>query len=211
MNEPDIGALLAAFRAGSSPAGDALLRRFEPWLRLLARTQLESRFRAKFDPSDIVQQTLLEAVRAFPGFRGTQEPEFAAWLRSILGHVLAHEIRRHQGTQKRDLNREVSFDQELTDASQRLGDLLPADATSPSQAAARGDRERQLARVLERLPEDYRTVLVLRHLEGLSHDEIATRLGRKSGAVRMLWVRALARLRQELPSADGTDVNGTRP
>lgn len=206
MNPPDVAQLLSDLRAGAPDAADALLRRFEPWLRLLARTQLESRFQAKFDPSDIVQQTLLEAVKALPRFRGTTEPEFAAWLRQILGHVLAHEIRRYQGTRKRDLNREVSLDQELTGVSQRLGDLLPADATSPTQAAARGDRERRLARILERLPEDYRTVLVLRHLEGLSHDDIARRLDRNPGAVRMLWVRALARLRQEVERDGGTDA-----
>lgn len=205
MNTPEVEAQLAAFRRGDPAAGDALLRRFEPWLRLLARTQVESRFHAKFDPSDIVQQTLLEAVRAFPTFRGDHEAEFAAWLRQILGHVLAHEIRRYQGTQKRDLNREVSLDQELTGVSQRLGDLLPADATSPTQAAARGERERQLARVLERLPADYRTILVLRHLEGFSHEDIARRLDRNPGAVRMLWVRALARLRQEVERDGGLD------
>jgi RNA polymerase sigma-70 factor (ECF subfamily) len=55
-----------------------------------------------------------------------------------------------------------------------------------------------LAEVLDRLPDDYRTVIVLRNLEGLSHEEVAARLGRNVGAVRMLWVRALARLRREL-------------
>jgi RNA polymerase sigma-70 factor (ECF subfamily) len=59
------------------------------------------------------------------------------------------------------------------------------------------DRQVQLARLLERLPPDYRDILVLRHLEGLSHDAIAQRMNRKPGAVRMLWVRALARLQEE--------------
>jgi len=56
----------------------------------------------------------------------------------------------------------------------------------------------RLADVLARLPEDYREVIVLRNLEGLSHEEAARRMGRGVGAVRMLWVRALARLRREL-------------
>ena len=54
---------------------------------------------------------------------------------------------------------------------------------------------------MARLPADYAEVILLRNIEGLSHDEIALRMGRGSGAVRMLWVRALARLRQELDEA----------
>jgi RNA polymerase sigma-70 factor (ECF subfamily) len=176
------------------------LRHFEPWLRLLARVQVESRFRARFDPSDVVQQTMIEAVRALPQFRGASEEEFAAWLRQILAHVLAHEIRRHDGALKRQLRREVPLDRELTHTSRRLGDLLPAGGASPSQALVQQERQLLLAQALQRLPEDYREVIILRNLEGLSHEEVAKRLDRNPGAVRMLWVRALARLRQEVES-----------
>lgn len=97
----------------------------------------------------------------------------------------------------RDIDREVSFDQQLSQSSQRLGDMLAATGTSPSQKVAQREQELLLAGLLDRLPEDYRNVLILRHLEGLSHDDVARRMGRQPGAVRMLWVRALARLRAE--------------
>lgn len=205
MTSEPVDEWIAAARGGSMSAADALCRRFEPWLLLLARTQVESRFEAKFDPADLVQQAWVQAVRDLPGFRGGTQAEFMAWLRSILAHTLAHEIRRFAGTGKRDLNREVSFDQELTAVSQRLGDLVAASGPSPSQHAVASDRQLQLARLLDRLPPDYREILVLRHLEGLSHEEIARRLGRNPGAVRMLWVRALARLRREAESATSSD------
>ncbi len=199
MDKPDhdFSRLAEAFRGGDHQAGDALLRPFQPWLRMLARVQVESRFHAKFDPSDIVQQTLLEAVRAFPAFRGRTEAEFAAWLRQILARALAHEIRRYRGTRKRDLARELPLDRELTDTSRRLGDLLAASATSPAQKLVNRERHLLLAEILDRLPDDLREVLILRNLEGLSHEEVARRMGRSPGAVRMLWVRALARLREE--------------
>jgi RNA polymerase sigma-70 factor (ECF subfamily) len=111
------------------------LTRFQPWLHLLARLQIDNRLQGKFDPSDIVQQTLLEAVRALPQFRGQTEAELAGWLRAILGHVLAHEVRRYRGTQERDLTREVSIDQELAASSQRLGAILADPGASPSQQA----------------------------------------------------------------------------
>jgi RNA polymerase sigma-70 factor (ECF subfamily) len=193
--------LLGALRSGDAAAQGEILLRYQPWLRLLARLEIDSRFQGKFDPSDIVQQTLLEACRALPQFRGQTEAELAAWLRQILAHVLAHEIRRYRGTQQRDLAREVSLEQSLAQSSQRLGAVLAAPGSSPSQQAARHEQEVLLADVLARLPEDYRDVIVLRNLEGLSHEAIARRLGRSEGAVRMLWVRALARLREELRSA----------
>ena len=198
----EIGPLITAFRAGDPTAGDTLLRRFEPWLKLMARLQLESRFRAKFDPSDVVQQAMLEAVRAFPQFRGSTEGEFTAWLRQILTHALAHEIRRYHGTQKRDLDREVPLEQELTQTSQRLGDMLAATGTSPSQQVVKREQAVVLAEALERLPEDFREVIILRNLEGLPHEEVARRMDRSPGAVRMLWVRALARLREAMQRTD---------
>src|SRR4051812_23389356 len=70
---------------------------------------------------------------------------------------------------------------------------------TPSQQAARQEQEILLAEALARLPSDYREVIVLRNLEGLPHVEVARRMGRSPGAVRMLWVRALAQMRAELP------------
>lgn len=189
---------LAAGRDGDAAAQGKLLQPFEPWLRLLARMQLDHRLRAKCDPSDLVQQTLLEACRGFAQFRGGTEAELAGWLRGILAHALAHTLRRFEGTQGRDLGRELDL------SSQKLQALAVAPDTSPSDRAGRNEQELRLAEVLAKLPEDYREVLVLRHLEGLPHGEIAERMGRSAGAVRALWVRALAAMRDQMqPQAPG--------
>jgi RNA polymerase sigma-70 factor (ECF subfamily) len=182
------------------PEGLALaeLDRYRSWLGLLARLQVEPRFRAKFDPSDIVQQTLLEAVRDWPKFRGSSEAELAGWLRQILAHVLMHEVRRFGGAQRRDVGREVSLEQALAESSHRLGDALAATGSSPSEQAGRHELELRLADALARLPPDYAEIIIMRNVEGLSHEEAAERMGRGVGAVRMLWVRALSRLRREL-------------
>jgi RNA polymerase sigma-70 factor (ECF subfamily) len=184
--------------AGAGPGVAAELERYRSWLGLLARLQVDPRFRAKFDPSDIVQQTLLEAVRDWPKFRGHTEAERAAWLRQVLAHVLQHEVRRYGGTRRRDVDREVSLDEALDESSRRLGAALAAPGSSPSERAGRHELELRLADALVRLPADYAEIILLRNVEGLSHEEAARRLGRGVGAVRMLWVRALARLRQEL-------------
>ena len=192
------------------PIRIAALERYRSWLGLLARLQVEPRFRAKFDPSDIVQQTLLEAVRGFPKFRGGTEAELAGWLRQILAHVLLHEVRQFAGPRRRDVGREVSLEQALAESSRRLGEALAAPGTSPSEQACRHELELRLADALARLPADYAEIILLRHAEGLSHEEAARRMGRGAGAVRMLWVRALARLRQELDVApDSRDREST--
>jgi len=200
MNESSqlVSDLLDALKRGDRNACDQLLRRYEPWLNLLARLQIETHFQGKFGVSDIVQQTMLAAFRDFPQFRGTTEAELSAWLRQILAHAMAHEIRRYRGTAKRDIDRERSIDQQLTQSAQRLRDVLVADGTSPSQRAERNENDLLLSQVLDRLPEDYREVIILRNLQGLSYEEIAERMERNAGAVRMLWVRALARLREEI-------------
>jgi RNA polymerase sigma-70 factor (ECF subfamily) len=194
-NSPSLLRLLEALQQGDARAQGDVLLRYQPWLKLLARLQIDTRFQGKFSSSDIVQQTLLEAYRDFPRFHGRTEGELLAWLRQILAHVLAHEIRRYHGTQQRDIRQEVSLEDAIAQSSQRLGQILADSGSSPSAKAVAREQEVLLADVLENLPDDYREVIILRNLEGLSHEEVARRMGRGVGAVRMLWVRALARLR----------------
>ncbi len=97
-----------------------------------------------------------------------------------------------------DLDRELSLEAALAESSRRLGNALAAPGSSPSEHAGRQELELRLADALSRLPADYAEVILLRNVEALPHEEVARRMGRGTGAVRMLWVRALARLREEL-------------
>jgi RNA polymerase sigma-70 factor (ECF subfamily) len=194
---PSLLRLFHALEQGDAAAQAQLLLRYESWLKLLAHSHVNAKFQGKFSQSDIVQQTLLEACRDLDQFRGRTEGELLAWLRHILAHVLAHEIRRYRGTQQRDVDREVSLEETLTQSSRRLADMLAGSGISPSAGAEQHEQEVILADVLARLPQEYREVILLRNLEGLSHEAVAERMGRSVGAVRMLWIRALTRLRQE--------------
>jgi RNA polymerase sigma-70 factor (ECF subfamily) len=79
--------------------------------------------------------------------------------------------------------------------------MLAAPGSTPSVHFDHLERELRLAEALARLPDDYRQVILLRNFEGLAHEEVAQRMKRGTGAVRMVWVRALARLRAELGEA----------
>jgi RNA polymerase sigma-70 factor (ECF subfamily) len=174
------------------------LLRHEPWLRVLARLEIDSRFQGKFSASDAVQQTLAAAWRDWGNCRAADDQQRLAWLHKILANQLGQLARHFSAAQRRDVRREVSLERSLAESSQRLERFLAADQTSPSGAAADREEQTRLAEVLERLPADYRNVLVLRNLQELPFEEIAERLDRSPGAARMLWVRALARLRDEL-------------
>jgi RNA polymerase sigma-70 factor (ECF subfamily) len=170
-------------------------------LELLARVQIGRRLQGKVDAADLVQDTFLEVHRHFGRFQGTTEAEFVSWLRHILAANLAMLLRRYLGTRRRDvrLERELAF--ELDRSSQVLDQGLLASSSSPSQQAIRREQAVLLADALGQLPESYREVIILRHLEGLSFPEVARRLQRSVHSVKNLWARALGQLRRTLGDA----------
>lgn len=188
--------LLQQAQAGDEGARGKLLELYRNYLTLLARSQIGRRLQVKVDAADVVQDVFLEAHRHFPQFRGGTEPELTRWLRQIMAASLANTVRRYCGTRGRDLRLECGLAADLDQSSLRLDGGLLAKGSSPSQGAARREQAVLLADALERLPPDYRDVLVLRHLEGLGFPEVAGRMGRSTEAVKKLWARALDRLRR---------------
>jgi RNA polymerase sigma-70 factor (ECF subfamily) len=194
----DPEALLRLARSGDGPALGHLLELYRPYLALLARLQIGRRLQGKVDAADLVQETYLEAHRDFGQFRGGTESELVAWLRQILATNIANQVRRYYGTQRRDVRLERELVSELDQSSRVLDNGLVASQSSPSQQAARREQAVLLADMLSRLPEDYREVIILRHLEELTFPEIARRMGRSVDSVEKLWARALVRLRRTL-------------
>jgi RNA polymerase sigma-70 factor (ECF subfamily) len=204
MTDIPISDLIQRCRQGDPAAREQLFDRYRHYLWLLAQGQLGRHLRAKCDPSDLVQQTLLEAYRDFPHFAGNHEGELLAWMRQILAHNLFNEARRF-AAQQRNPAREVSLEQlraGLDHSSAVLGRCLPADTQPPSQVAVQREAALRLADVMARLPEDYRTVLLLRVCEGLSAEEVAQQMERSPGAIRMLQMRALTALRAEMKNEE---------
>ena len=183
---------------GDAAALGRLLERYRAYLTVLARVQIGRRLQGKADCADVVQETFLEAARHFAGFRGTGEPELAAWLRQILAGRLSLLVRRYLGTQARDVGLERALEDDLDQSSRAIDVGLVAQQSTPSQRASRREQAVMLADALDRLPDDYREVIILRHLEGLTFPEVAERMGRSLDSVEKLWVRALPRLRRAL-------------
>ncbi len=190
--------LLERARGGDSVALGQLLELYSNYLTLLARLQISRRLQGKVDAADLVQETFLAAHRGWPQFRGGSEGELVAWLRTILAATVANLVRHYLGTQGRDIRLERQLAAELGQSSCVLDGGLFAIQSSPSQQAARREQGVILADALGRLPADYREVLILRHLEGLSFPEVAQRMARTLDSVKKLWARGLERLRRSL-------------
>ena len=184
-------------RSGDLTAQGELLGRYNNYLLVLARTQIDRRLRVRCDDSDLVQETLVEALRDFPNFAGTTERELQAWLRRILVRNLADQIKRNKA-QARTWQRQQSLEELLNRSCAEVHAALALGISSPSTQAVRREDSLRLAGALAKLPADYRDVIVMRHLQNMKFEEIAGRLGRSSGATRMLWTRALEKLHSEL-------------
>lgn len=201
--QPNTEQLFMSARQGSSSCLGQLLALYSNYLKLLVTAQLDNRLRARVSPSDIVQESFFEAHRDFGEFRGQSIGEFVVWLRRIVVNNILRVVEQHVLTEKRDVRREVSLEEigkRLEKSTVRLETLLAQQAESPSGCAARREDELLLADSLASMPADYRDVIVLRHIEGLSFEQVALRMDRSAGAVRMLWLRALKKMRESLQS-----------
>ncbi|HRX79022.1 MAG TPA: sigma-70 family RNA polymerase sigma factor, partial [Pirellulaceae bacterium] len=153
--------------------------------------ELPERLQARLDSSDLVQETLLLAYRQFGQFAGSTDAQFVGWLREILRNQII-DATRHHGRQVRDVSR-----------NQPLPDAVACDRTlSASEVARRTETGEQLRDALAKLPEHYRTVILLRQEQDLSFEEIGQHMDRTADAARMLWGRAILQL-SKLMQPDG--------
>jgi RNA polymerase sigma-70 factor (ECF subfamily) len=197
INDSVPGQLIAQARDGDPAALGHLLDLYRNYLKLVARSLVGVALRVKLEPSDLVQETFLKAHREFAGFAGQGETELIAWLRRILARTVADQVKHHR-RKGRDLQRQESLDILLERSDATLHQALASHAASPSEGAARREQAVLLADAVSQLPPDYREVFILRTLEHVPFEEVAARMGRSVGAVRMLWARALERLNRLL-------------
>ena len=186
----------------SSAASDceSALERYRGYLRMLAESKLDRRLRAKIDPSDIVQETMFQAFRAWGDLRGSSEGERMAWLRQILIRTLLHAVRDF-GRAKRNVAREQPLVRLADHSSMQLEALCAADQTSPSQVAARAEELLRVADAMQELPEEQRAAVLAYYWRGATVAEIGAEMERSGSAVAGLIYRGVKRLNQKLGTA----------
>jgi RNA polymerase sigma-70 factor, ECF subfamily len=206
-DHPETQELLAQARQGRSDAVDRLLDAHREPLRRVIDLRLDPALAARVDASDIVQDVLLEAHRRLEEYLRNPGMPFRLWLRHIAKDHVIDAHRRHRQAQRRSLDREQPLAPAvLADHSsfQLAAQLLDGERT-PASAAIHRELQRKLDAAVAELDEDDREVVLLRHREQLSNQEVAAALGLTEAAASMRYLRAIRRLRTALlpESSDG--------
>jgi RNA polymerase sigma-70 factor (ECF subfamily) len=180
---------------GDGPALQWLLERHRARLRRMIAVRLDDRLSSRLDPSDVVQETLLDAARKFEDYLRDRPLPFYPWLHRLASERLAQAHRYHLRSLCRGAGREQAEGRPWAGSSAlRLAERLATVGTSPSKQLIRDEERRSIWRALGELSEQDREILVMRYLDGLAYSEIAAVLGITEGTARVRHYRALQRI-----------------
>ena len=194
MSESAERQLVEQIRAGDATALAQYLELKRGALTGFIERQLGTGLRKKVEPADIFQEATMEAVKRVD--QAFDDP--FGWMCRICEQKIVDAYRRYFGAAKRDAGREVSADVAAGGNEQGIANLLVASLTSASAVFSREQKHLQMLQALERIPEEQREAMRLRYFEGLGSKEIAERLGKTNGAVRVMLSRSLSRLQELL-------------
>ncbi len=198
---------LADLKQGRPATFARLFEHFRPRLRRMVELRLDPRVAGRVDPSDVLQETYLDAEQRVFEYVANPEVELYVWLRSQTWDRLVMLQRRHLGAQCRAVGRErVALP---VASSVVLAGQLVADQTSPSQDAVRAEVCARVKEAVERLEDEDREVILLRHFEGLSNLETAQALGLTPSGASMRYGRALVRLKEGLTAGGFAEGSST--
>ena len=186
--------LVALAKEGDGAALNQLCSVYGERVRRIIRLRMDRKLRPKLDSVDVVQDALILALGGLKDFKYRNEGDFLRWLSRIAENKL-RDIFDKFHADKRDVHKEIPFKKEgrsTEDGS--VGAAEPMRTTTPSVIACRKEALDRLEHALDTLKPEYKQVVVLKRIEGLSHAEIAEKLGKNPGAVRMLLARAMAAL-----------------
>ncbi len=201
--ESEEAKLLSRVAAGDRAAVDRLFDLHRDRLRWMIRLRLNRRLQGRVDPSDVLQEACLEASRRLDEYVREPRLPFFLWLRHLTALKLLALHRQHLRTGVRDANREARPGEWPGVDSAALAAEVVGNVTSPSVGAMRAEAQAAVQSALEAMDPTDREVLVLRHFEALSNDEVARLLDLTKTAASNRYVRALKRLRKILEAVPG--------
>jgi RNA polymerase sigma-70 factor (ECF subfamily) len=189
---------VTAARAGDRLALAKFLAAHYPRLRARAEAGMNAAMKARSDPDDILQEVYVDVARQIDHFEEHGQGSFLNWVLTILDHKLV-DAQRAARCKARDVDREVQVAAGSESSSYwNLLDNVYADPATPSRVVRRDEALSALLTCVADLSEPQRQVVQLRYLEGLSLDEVATRLRKSKAAVAALSKRALEALRRSM-------------
>ena len=183
--------LVALAKEGDNSALDQLCNAYGERVRRIVRLRMGKELRPKLDSMDLVQDALVSALEGIGGFTYSNEGDFLRWLSKIAENTLRDNLDKLY-TDKRNIQKEVRPDSfRRTTGTGSFGTAGPIDATTPSVIMSRKEDLDKLEKAIDKLKPEYRQVVLLTKIEGLSYKEIGRKLGKSADAVGMLLSRAM--------------------
>jgi len=193
--------LVSSAQKGDRSALEQLCSVYAERIRRIVRMRVGPELRAQLESMDLVQDALIAAVTGLKDFRHHDDGDFMRWLAKIAENRIRDRV-DHIHAAKRDIRRHVPFeDRENESASRKPYLSAPVVTTTPSVLLARCEDLDRLEKAMDRLKDDYREVLLLAKIEGLSHEQIAERMERSPAAVAKLLSRAIVALANEFENS----------
>jgi RNA polymerase sigma-70 factor (subfamily 1) len=185
--------LVTLAQAGDESALDRLCNVYGERVRRIIRLRMGKQLRSKMESMDLVQDAFISALRSLDNFTYKNEGDFLRWMAQIAENRLRDHVDKLH-TNKRDIHKEIPLDNNRQSQDSFVRTPGPIASTTPSMIMSRQEDLDKLEKAIDKLKPEYREVIVLSKIEGLSHIEIGKKLGKKPHAVCMLFSRAITAL-----------------
>lgn len=200
-NREQTDEMLDQARAGEAGAVDRLLGEFREPLRRVIGLRLDPVLARRVDASDIVQDVLIEATQRLREYLKAPNMPFALWLRHLAQDRIIDTHRRHRLAQRRSVDKEQPIARPAWASDESsvglVAQLIDTERT-PATAAIQEELTRRLSEAVDQLSDDDREIILMRHTEQMSNQDVADALALTEAAASMRYLRALRRLRAVL-------------
>lgn len=192
--------LLAGAHGGDEAAVNRLMERHRDALRRMVQLRLDQRIQRRIDVSDIVQDVLVEANRRLQDYLAKPVMPYHLWLRQIAQDRIIDAHRRHRASAKRSVDRErpLAVPAANDRSTMELAAQLAGRELTPAAAATQKELARVVSAAIAELPEQDCEIIVMRHYEQLTNQEIAQALGLTEPAASMRYLRAIRKLKERM-------------
>lgn len=186
--------LVTLAKQGDESACDKLFSAYGERVRRIIRLRMGKELRSKLESMDLVQDAFIFALRSLENFTYQNEGDFLRWLSKIAENRIRDNLDKLHA-EKRDIRKEIPLKDNVQSSQDTfIRDFVPADSTTPSMIISKREELDRLEKAMDKLKPEYKEIITLTKIEGLSYEQVGNRLGKSSDAVRMLLARAMAAL-----------------
>lgn len=194
--------LVALAKDGDESALEQLCKVYSERVHRIMRLRMGKELRSKLESMDLVQDAFISALRGLENFTYKNEGDFLRWVSKIAENRLRDNLDKLHAD-KRDIRKEIPLNSHRPSVQNSfVASKEPVDSTTPSVIVSRREDLDKLERAMDKLKPEYREVITLTKIEGLSYKEVGQRLGKNADAVRMLLSRAMATLSQSFEEVE---------